>query len=256
MGVFCRQLGTGLLSGPSPPGETTEPDGLSLRSQLTACLAQVTALCADPLLSHRLGLLVCFYDDLELLDAAVARVLLHQMIKCSRLRGFQTGVQKVRMGCTPRPQLYHPVKWGTSLAFETNVWGESGPRPARVDGISKAELKTGSNTTPCRKLWLGHSSVRAAPADLQQQKVPGALKAACESAGPGGPGCVSDELPGGAGAETTPGALPSATASAQPWRPSWDAALPGAGTLFSFPALGCLPVAVSGPPGTLRPRLE
>lgn len=51
---------------------------------------------------HRLGLLVCFYDDLEMLDAAVAQVLLHQMIKCSRLRGFQAGVQKVRAGCAPR----------------------------------------------------------------------------------------------------------------------------------------------------------
>ncbi|XP_055994786.1 otoancorin [Sorex fumeus] len=45
---------------------------------------------------HRLGLLVCFYDDLELLDAAVAHVLLHQMIKCSRLRGFQASVQKLK----------------------------------------------------------------------------------------------------------------------------------------------------------------
>ncbi|ELV14279.1 Otoancorin [Tupaia chinensis] len=43
-----------------------------------------------------LGLLVCFYDDLELLDAAVAQVLLHQMIKCSHLRGFQAGVQKLK----------------------------------------------------------------------------------------------------------------------------------------------------------------
>ncbi|XP_008059953.1 otoancorin [Carlito syrichta] len=45
---------------------------------------------------HRLGLLVCFYDDLELLDAAVAQVLLHQMIKCSHLRGFQADVQKLK----------------------------------------------------------------------------------------------------------------------------------------------------------------
>ncbi|KAK2494649.1 hypothetical protein MC885_002986, partial [Smutsia gigantea] len=47
---------------------------------------------------HRqgLGLLVCFYDDLELLDATVAQVLLHQMIKCSHLRGFQAGVQKLK----------------------------------------------------------------------------------------------------------------------------------------------------------------
>ncbi|XP_017895471.1 PREDICTED: otoancorin isoform X1 [Capra hircus] len=46
--------------------------------------------------SRRLGLLVCFYDDLELLEAAVAQVLLHQMIKCSHLRGFQAGVQKLK----------------------------------------------------------------------------------------------------------------------------------------------------------------
>ncbi|KAM6166298.1 otoancorin [Erethizon dorsatum] len=45
---------------------------------------------------HRLGLLVCFYDDLELLDATLAQILLHQMIKCSRLRGFRAGVQKLK----------------------------------------------------------------------------------------------------------------------------------------------------------------
>lgn len=44
---------------------------------------------------HRLGLLVCFYDDVEQMDAAVARALLHQMIKCNQLRGFQAEVQKV-----------------------------------------------------------------------------------------------------------------------------------------------------------------
>nr|XP_006201258.1 otoancorin isoform X1 [Vicugna pacos] len=43
-----------------------------------------------------LGLLVCFYNDLELLDAALAQVLLHQMIKCSHLKGFQAGVQKLK----------------------------------------------------------------------------------------------------------------------------------------------------------------
>ncbi|XP_031289183.2 otoancorin isoform X1 [Camelus dromedarius] len=48
------------------------------------------------LFPRMLGLLVCFYDDLELLDAAMARVLLHQMIKCSHLRGFQAGVQKLK----------------------------------------------------------------------------------------------------------------------------------------------------------------
>ena len=51
---------------------------------------------------RRLGLLVCFYDDLELLDAAVAQVLLHQMIRCSHLRGFQAGVQKV-LKCSEAP---------------------------------------------------------------------------------------------------------------------------------------------------------
>ncbi|KAM9208798.1 otoancorin [Dugong dugon] len=43
-----------------------------------------------------LGLLVCFYDDLDFLDAAVAQVLLHQMIKCSHLRGFQASIQKLK----------------------------------------------------------------------------------------------------------------------------------------------------------------
>ncbi|XP_027665860.1 otoancorin isoform X5 [Falco cherrug] len=44
---------------------------------------------------YRLGLLVCFYDDMEQMDAAVARALLHQMIKCNHLRGFQAEVQKI-----------------------------------------------------------------------------------------------------------------------------------------------------------------
>uniref|UniRef100_A0A8C0VPE4 Otoancorin n=1 Tax=Cyanistes caeruleus TaxID=156563 RepID=A0A8C0VPE4_CYACU len=44
---------------------------------------------------YRLGLLVCFYDDLEQMDAAVARALLHQMIKCNQLRGFQAEVHEV-----------------------------------------------------------------------------------------------------------------------------------------------------------------
>ncbi|KAM9372603.1 otoancorin [Phaethornis superciliosus] len=45
---------------------------------------------------YRLGLLVCFYDDMEQMDAAVARALLHQMIKCNQLRDFQAEVQKLK----------------------------------------------------------------------------------------------------------------------------------------------------------------
>ncbi|OWK61879.1 Otoancorin, partial [Lonchura striata] len=48
------------------------------------------------LLSEELGLLVCFYDDLEQMDAAVARALLHQMIKCNQLRGFQAEVHELK----------------------------------------------------------------------------------------------------------------------------------------------------------------
>ncbi|NWT64012.1 OTOAN protein, partial [Prunella himalayana] len=47
-------------------------------------------------LLYRLGLLVCFYDDLEQMDAAVARALLHQMIKCNQLRGFQAEVHELK----------------------------------------------------------------------------------------------------------------------------------------------------------------
>ncbi|NXJ21270.1 OTOAN protein, partial [Dicrurus megarhynchus] len=43
-----------------------------------------------------LGLLVCFYDDLEQMEAAVARALLHQMIKCNHLRGFQAEVHELK----------------------------------------------------------------------------------------------------------------------------------------------------------------
>ncbi|NXY46251.1 OTOAN protein, partial [Ceuthmochares aereus] len=46
--------------------------------------------------SFMLGLLVCFYDDMKQMDAAVAQALLHQMIKCSQLRGFQAEVQKLK----------------------------------------------------------------------------------------------------------------------------------------------------------------
>ncbi|XP_061456289.1 otoancorin [Rhineura floridana] len=45
---------------------------------------------------YRLGLLVCFYNGVEQMDANVARVLLHQMIKCNQLRGFQADVQKLK----------------------------------------------------------------------------------------------------------------------------------------------------------------
>ncbi|NWW83752.1 OTOAN protein, partial [Rhynochetos jubatus] len=41
-------------------------------------------------------LLVCFYDDMDQMDAAVAQALLHQMIKCNQLQGFQAEVQKLK----------------------------------------------------------------------------------------------------------------------------------------------------------------
>ncbi|NXC27311.1 OTOAN protein, partial [Campylorhamphus procurvoides] len=47
-------------------------------------------------LYRQLGLLVCFYDDLDQMEAAVARALLHQMIKCNQLRGFQAEVHKLK----------------------------------------------------------------------------------------------------------------------------------------------------------------
>ncbi|GCB63793.1 hypothetical protein scyTo_0007440 [Scyliorhinus torazame] len=45
---------------------------------------------------YRLGLLVCFFDNVQELDAGEARSLLHQMIKCSRLKGFQVAVRKLK----------------------------------------------------------------------------------------------------------------------------------------------------------------
>ncbi|NXN22114.1 OTOAN protein, partial [Nycticryphes semicollaris] len=52
--------------------------------------------CSSFSLMAVLGLLVCFYDDMEQMDSAVARALLHQMIKCNQLRGFQAEVQKLK----------------------------------------------------------------------------------------------------------------------------------------------------------------
>ncbi|NXB69872.1 OTOAN protein, partial [Donacobius atricapilla] len=67
--------------------------GFDMRNTSTiyrqGCLANVFLL-------HRLGLLVCFYDDLEQMDAAVARALLHQMIKCNQLRGFRAEVHELK----------------------------------------------------------------------------------------------------------------------------------------------------------------
>lgn len=67
-------------------------------------------------LLYRLGLLVCFYDDLEQMDAAVARALLHQMIKCNQLRGFQAKVHEV---CTTLVllALENPVNRGGKMFF-------------------------------------------------------------------------------------------------------------------------------------------
>ncbi|XP_069763240.1 otoancorin-like isoform X2 [Narcine bancroftii] len=45
---------------------------------------------------YRLGLLVCFFDNVQELDMGEARSLLHQMIKCSRLKGFQADVKKLK----------------------------------------------------------------------------------------------------------------------------------------------------------------
>ncbi|KAM4632525.1 otoancorin [Discoglossus pictus] len=45
---------------------------------------------------YRLGLLVCFYDGAQDLDATVAKALLHQMMKCNQLRGFHADVQKLK----------------------------------------------------------------------------------------------------------------------------------------------------------------
>eukprot|EP00061_Rhincodon_typus_P009706 g33404.t1 len=43
---------------------------------------------------YRLGLLVCFFDNIQELDTGEAHSLLHQMIKCNRLKGFQVAVRK------------------------------------------------------------------------------------------------------------------------------------------------------------------
>ncbi|XP_067912715.1 otoancorin-like isoform X2 [Heterodontus francisci] len=45
---------------------------------------------------YRLGLLVCFFDNVQELDAGEARSLLHQVIKCNRLKGFQADVKKLK----------------------------------------------------------------------------------------------------------------------------------------------------------------
>ncbi|XP_059509854.1 otoancorin-like [Stegostoma tigrinum] len=45
---------------------------------------------------YRLGLLVCFFDNIQELDTGEAHSLLHQMIKCNRLKGFQVAVRKLK----------------------------------------------------------------------------------------------------------------------------------------------------------------
>ncbi|CAO2583098.1 Otoa [Lemmus lemmus] len=79
---------------------------------------------------HRLGLLVCFYDDLELLDTTLAQVLLHQMLKCSRLRGFQAGIQKLKANLL-------------DIATENQTLNETlGSLSDAVVGLSSSELES------------------------------------------------------------------------------------------------------------------
>ncbi|KAK7833291.1 hypothetical protein U0070_017290 [Myodes glareolus] len=81
---------------------------------------------------HRqgLGLLVCFYDDLELLDATLAQVLLHQMLKCSRLQGFQAGIQKLKANLL-------------DIATENQTLNETlGSLSDAVVGLSSRELES------------------------------------------------------------------------------------------------------------------
>ncbi|XP_036385328.1 otoancorin-like [Megalops cyprinoides] len=51
---------------------------------------------ANVSIAYRLGLLVCFYDNVQLLDASDARSLLHQLIKCNQLRGSLIEVHKLK----------------------------------------------------------------------------------------------------------------------------------------------------------------
>ncbi|MBN3303872.1 OTOAN protein, partial [Amia calva] len=51
---------------------------------------------ANVSIAYRVGLLVCFYDNVHQLDVADARSLLHQLIKCNQLRGSQADVQKLK----------------------------------------------------------------------------------------------------------------------------------------------------------------
>ncbi|KAF7242929.1 Otoancorin, partial [Varanus komodoensis] len=65
------------------------------------CKKKYASIQKSPNLQHHilttiLGLLVCFYNDLEQIDASVARALLHQMMKCNQLRGFQADIQKLK----------------------------------------------------------------------------------------------------------------------------------------------------------------
>ncbi|KAG5854343.1 hypothetical protein ANANG_G00036810 [Anguilla anguilla] len=80
--------------------------------------------------AYRLGLLVCFYDNVQLLDASDARSLLHQLIKCNQLRGSQTEVQKLKS------QLL-------SLVIQNQTLNESlGSVSNAVVGLTPSQLET------------------------------------------------------------------------------------------------------------------
>ncbi|KAM7329272.1 hypothetical protein ACRRTK_010885 [Alexandromys fortis] len=86
---------------------------------------------------HRLGLLVCFYDDLELLDPTLAQVLLHQMLKCSHLQGFQAGIQKLKANLL-------------DIATENQTLNETlGSLSDAVVGLSSKELESLSPKAVC-----------------------------------------------------------------------------------------------------------
>nr|XP_005487507.1 otoancorin [Zonotrichia albicollis] len=81
---------------------------------------------------YRLGLLVCFYDDLEQMDAAVARALLHQMIKCNQLRGFQAKVHELKS------QLLHIAMQNQTLNDTLGTLSDAvvGLTPSQLESLS------------------------------------------------------------------------------------------------------------------------
>ncbi|XP_060028803.1 otoancorin [Erinaceus europaeus] len=117
---------------------------------------------------YRLGLLVCFSPELEPPDAAVARAILHQMIKCHRLQGFQASVQKLKahlLDIATENQTLNETLGSLSDAVV-------GLSPDQLEALSPEAVQAAISTLSQVSGWARSQVVILAAKYLAHEKVP------------------------------------------------------------------------------------